>query len=136
MRYPPIFHLRCTHCHASYVAVVWDLQCLCFFCDHVSWQVVEVWLRSRTPWVDAPGYGGTRLFPVSTPAGFLERLPHSMARAREDFVPGTCFAAPGLSRTMTRLHTPWCPTHTDAFAPCDEECREEVTYARVAAAPN
>ena len=127
MTHPPIYHLRCNICHTSYVAVVWDLQCCCFTCDRTDWRVVEVWTRDRTPWVDVPLYGGLRLFPISTAADFLAAARPSMARAKDDFVPGTCFAAPGLSRTLTVHHTPWCPSLTQVCAPCDEQCREAVS---------
>ena len=127
-----IYHLRCNSCHTSYVAVPGDLLGVCFTCDQVNWQLVEIWTRNRTPWVDAP-YDYPRLFPVYSPAGFLERLPHSMARARDDFVPGTCFAAPGLSRTLTRIHTPQCQWDGGL---CDEECRDAVSYAPVAITAN
>lgn len=133
MPYPPIYHLRCNSCHAAYVAVVWDLQCCCFSCERTDWRIVEVWLRHRTPWVDVPAYGGLRLFPVSTPAGFLERLSHAVAYAREDPSYGTFVAAPGLSRTRTLHHTPQC--QWDAGR-CDGECPEAVTYTPVAITAN
>ena len=103
-----------------------------FLCDHTDWQVVEVWLRHRTPWVDVPACRGLRLFPVHTPAGFLARLAHAMAYAREDPA-GTFFAAPGLSRTRTLHHTPQC--QWDAGL-CDGECPETVTYTPVAMTAN
>ena len=68
-----IYHLRCNNCHGAYLSVPGDLLGVCFACDEVNWQLVDVFLRPRTPWEDAPG-NLPRLFPVDTPAGFLERL--------------------------------------------------------------
>ena len=74
---------------------------VCFTCDLADWQLVEVWTRDRTPWVDAP-YRLSRA-PVSRSIrqrGFLERLPHSMARARD-----------GLRHQGRALRHRACPGH-------------------------
>lgn len=136
MTYPPIYHLRCNGCHTSYLSVSHDCQAICFTCGHVDWQALCVWTRDRTPWVDAPGDDGERIFPLSTPAGFLERLRSAMLWQKEHPLPGTVFVAPGLWRTITWIHGRTCQLGNGHGGLCDADCRDEVTYARVAAAPN
>jgi hypothetical protein len=145
MRYPPIYHLRCAICHASSLAVGgFDPRYACPTCARLDldlqvdwprpagWMVTHVFARDRTPWVDALGYP-ERLFQVYTPGGFLERLCHSLARAREDPSVGTFFAAPGLCRTRTLHHTAQCQWDGGL---CVGECPESVTYAPVAITAN
>lgn len=134
----PIYHLRCTHCGAAYLSAPGSLRSVCIPCDQVDWQLLEVWLRPRTPWVDAPGKP-PRLLPLDTPAGFLARLRRDVTS--QDMTVNlqrVRFVVPGLSHQVTWQHAPWCPTHTQDFAWCidDEQCREVVTYARVAVTGN
>ena len=135
MHYPPIYHLRCKHCDTHCLAVAWDLRCRCVTCERVTWQVCEVWQRDRTPWVDVPDQP-VRLFQIYTPAQFLARLHDSMAWCKKDPSIGPRFAAPGLCRTRTRIHAPWCQWESELDAACNAQCRKEVTYTRVAAATN
>ena len=148
MPYPPIYHLCCTICHASALAVGgFDPRYACPTCQQLDlavqvdwprpagWMVTHVFARDRTPWIDAPGHP-LRLFPVQVPADFLARLAHAATLDQTYPITGRSFAAPGLCRTRTLHHTPWCPGTTQPFALCDEQCQDHVTYAPVAVTTN
>lgn len=132
-----VAHIRCLACGTAYIHVgIEATRCVCFACDQVSWQVIEVWHPDRTPWVWSRELPPGRLFPVQTAAAFLAHLTHMIARSQQDGILGVHYAAPGLCRRRTRYHSSCCPCATGGYGLCEAECQDEVTYERAIAAPN